>query len=160
MLVATLAAPAWSQERLTLQKGKEPPLLLDANLLRAHAAESIAVRWQRGEAAEVASFTGTRVRCLLTLLGVPDGRELRGHWLRATVTAIGADSYEVAFGVAELDPSLTGRRVIVAWERDGATLDAKEGTLRLIIEGDHRPARSVRQLVALRLSPSGGQPAQ
>lgn len=93
-----------------------------------------------------------KVRSLLNLLGVPGGRELRGSWLRATVTAVGADGYEVSFGIGELDPSLTGRRAIVAWERDGVPLGDKEGPLRLIIEADQRPSRSVRQLVALRVA--------
>jgi hypothetical protein len=152
LLVGALAAPAWPQAALTLQTGQQLPVSLDADLLRAHAAESIAVRWQRGEATENAQFTGLKVRSLLTLLGVPSGRELRGAWLRATVTAVGAEGYEVSFGIGELDPSLTGRRAIVAWERDGAALDTKEGPLRLIIEADQRPSRSVRQLVALRVT--------
>ncbi len=149
-----VAHPARASEpALRLQQAQSRPMVLDAQLLRAHATETIDVRWQRGEKLETARFTGVRVGSLLALMGAPTGTQRRGPWLHGTVTAIGADGCRVVFGLGELDAGLTGRRAIVAWARDGVALDGAEGALRLVIEGDTRPSRSVRQLVELRLVP-------
>jgi hypothetical protein len=58
----------------------------------------------------------------------------------------------VGFGIADLEPSISGRRAVVARERDGQPLASGEAPLRLVIGGDQRPSRCVRQLVALRVS--------
>jgi hypothetical protein len=149
--VTTPAAPK-NDGSLTLQLGARPPLRVDADTLRAHAPEKLAVDWQREGNVEKATFTGVRLTSLLALLNVPSGRDLRGDWLSAVVTAVGADGYQVSFGIADLEPSSSGRRAVVAWERDGQPLASGEAPLRLVIGGDQRPSRSVRQLVALRVS--------
>lgn len=127
----------------------QPPLTVHAAVLREHAPQVVDVKWQRGEQVERGRFIGVRMESLLSLAGVPQDRSLRGPWLRGRVTAIAADGYRVVFGLGELSTGLTGRQAIVAWERDGSALGDKEGPLRLVIEGDSRPSRSVRQLVAL-----------
>jgi len=149
---AATRAPEPTRDGLVLQLGDRPPLRVDAETLRAHAPETVVVSWQRENAVEKVNFTGVRVRSLLSLLNVPSGHDLRGDWLSAVVTAVGADGYQVSFGLAGLDPAISGRRAVVAWERDGRPLASNEAPLRLVIDGDQRPARSVRQLVAVRVS--------
>lgn len=137
---------------LRIQYGAQAPLNLTADILRAHGEDSVTVQWQRGTDTERAQFGGARVRSLLTLLGIPSGTELRGAWHTVVVTAVAADGYQVRFGIGELDPSLSGRKAIVAWSRDGQPLASGEAPWRLVIEGDRRPSRSVRQLVAIHVS--------
>lgn len=151
LLAGVSVQAADAPARLSLQIDNTRPIVLDLALLQAHAGESIDVQWTRGTAAERSTFSGARVRSLLSLLNVPSGSELRGRWLRYIVTAVGADGYTVSFGLAELEPTLSGRRAIVAWHRDGAAMPAGESPLRLVIEGDTRPSRSVRELIALRV---------
>ena len=150
--VANRAPTEAARNELLLQFGNRPPLHLDVEMLRAHAPETLAVTWQREKDVEKVTFTGVRMRSLLSLLNIPAGHDLRGDWLSSVVTAVGADGYQVSFGLAELDPSISGRRVLVAWELDGRPLGANEVPFRLVIDGDQRPTRSVRQLVALRVS--------
>jgi hypothetical protein len=63
-----------------------------------------------------------------------------------------ADGYRVVFALAEIDPAFATREIILADERDGKLLDAKEGPLRIVAPGDRRPARWARQVVTFRLT--------
>lgn len=154
LIGAGTSAPLYAADapaRLSLQLDGARPIVLDLTLLQAHASESINVQWARGSVTEKSTFSGVRVRSLLSLLNVPAGHELRGRWLRYVVTVTGADGYQASFGLADFEPSLSSRRAIVAWQRDGAAMPAGESPLRLVIEGDTRPSRSVRELIELRV---------
>jgi len=76
---------------------------------------------------------------------------LRGSQLTKIVLITAADGYRVAFTLAEFDPAFGNARVILADTRDGKPLDAKEGPFRLIVEGDKRPGRWIRQITRIEL---------
>jgi DMSO/TMAO reductase YedYZ molybdopterin-dependent catalytic subunit len=61
-----------------------------------------------------------------------------------TVLIEAADGYRAAFALAELDPELTDR--IIADTKDGQPLPPGEGSFRVIVPGEKRPARWVRQV--------------
>jgi hypothetical protein len=96
-----------------------------------------------------AQFEGVAVRTLLSLVSAPAGKELRGKNLTLYVLAEAADGYRAVYALAELDPDFTDRTIIVADGRDGQALGEKEGPLRIVIPGEKRQARWVRQLKAL-----------
>jgi hypothetical protein len=72
-----------------------------------------------------------------------------GVWLADLAAA--ADGYSAAFTLAELDAKLGNRRVLVATHCDNTPLDATTGPLRLVVPGEIRAARSVRQLQRLKI---------
>ena len=82
------------------------------------------------------------------------GKELRGANMAVCVVAGGSDGYQAAFALAEFDPAFTDQVILVADHRDGQPLNSREGPLRLIVPGDKRPARWVRNLTTLRLKDS------
>lgn len=88
---------------------------------------------------------------LATAAGLPAGEALRGPALTTLIVAEAADGYRVAFSLAELDAKLGKRSVLVATACDGQPLAAADGPLRLVVPGEIRAARSVRQLRALRV---------
>ncbi|HYA95781.1 MAG TPA: hypothetical protein VEC95_05870 [Terriglobales bacterium] len=53
--------------------------------------------------------------------------------------------------LAELDPAFTSGEVFLADGRDHKPLDAKEGPFRIVIPGDKKMARWVRQVTALKI---------
>jgi hypothetical protein len=57
----------------------------------------------------------------------------------------------VVFALAELDPGLGGRSVLLADRRDGSPLGPTEGPLRLVIPDEKRPARWARQVRTIRI---------
>ena len=98
-----------------------------------------------------AQFEGVSLDSLLSSAGVQLGDKLRGPRMTEVLLVEAADGYRVAFALAEVDPAFSERDIILADKRDGKPLDAKEGPLRIIAPGDKRPARWVRQVIALRL---------
>ncbi|WP_052772890.1 molybdopterin-dependent oxidoreductase [Luteimonas sp. FCS-9] len=56
------------------------------------------------------------------------------------------DGYRALFSLAELDPTLGDRIVLLADRCNGRPLDAADGPLRLLVADDARAARSVRQV--------------
>ncbi len=93
-------------------------------------------------------YEGARLTDVLRAVGAPLGPRLHGPAVRDVVVATGADGYRAVFSLAETDPANhAGARILIADRVDGAPLDAKEGPLRLVVDGDLRPARSVHNLV-------------
>ena len=85
---------------------------------------------------------------LWTLLQRADavGQEPRGR-VRRVVTVTGRDGYSVVLALSEMDPEFEGKQVIVAIQADGMPIGA--GELRLVVPGDKRPGRSVRNPVSV-----------
>ncbi|MBE7219859.1 MAG: molybdopterin-binding oxidoreductase [Caulobacteraceae bacterium] len=103
-------------------------------------------------------FSGPLALDLLARVGAPHGEALRGRALGYVVVARGRDGYVAALALAECDPAIRpAERVIVADREDGRPLPAAEGPLRLVIEGDARPARAVRMLAGLSLVDLGAR---
>ncbi len=96
-------------------------------------------------------WQGVALTELLKSAGAPLGAALRGPNLALYVRIRGADGYTAVYSLAELDPGIRGEPVILADHRDGKPLDAKEGPFRIIAVADKRPARWVRQVVAIDL---------
>jgi hypothetical protein len=66
-----------------------------------------------------------------------------------TVLVEATDGYRAVFALAELDSDLTDRVILLADTKDGQPLPASEGSFRIIVPGEKRPARWVRQVRAV-----------
>lgn len=55
----------------------------------------------------------------------------------------------MAFGIAEFDPGFTDRVIILADRKDGGALAANAGPFQLIVSGEKRAGRWVRQVVSI-----------
>jgi hypothetical protein len=94
-------------------------------------------------------YEGVLLRDVMALGGVDLSHGLQGKQLATYVSATGTDGYQVVFGLAELDPSLTDSDLLIADMRAGQPLDAQEGPLRIVAPHDKRPARSLRMLTEI-----------
>lgn len=92
------------------------------------------------------TYTGVPVIALLTPLGVSD--KPRGKQLRLFVVAEGSDGYEAVYSIGEVTPDVHNATVLVADTENGKPLMA-DGPLKLVATGEKRPARWVRNLVAI-----------
>lgn len=101
----------------------------------------------------VQTCEGVWLADLAAAAGLPAGDALRGDALTTIIMAEAADGYRVAFTLAELDARLGKRQVLVADRCAGTLLSASDGPLRLVVPGEARAARSVRQLQRLRVVP-------
>ena len=98
-----------------------------------------------------ARFEGVPLAHLLVRAGIALGDSLRGRSLATSLVIEARDGYQVVLAIAEVDTSFSGRTVILADRRDGAPLDERDGPYRLIIEGDRRGGRNVRQVSGIRV---------
>jgi hypothetical protein len=95
--------------------------------------------------------SGPNLIDLLGAVGAPAGEALRGKNLALYVRVGAADGYRAIFALAELDPGFRSDVPIVTASCDGSVLDAKDGPFRLVVPGEKRPARWVRQVTAIEL---------
>ena len=98
---------------------------------------------------DAAVWSGVPLIDVLKSAGAPTGDAARGPALALYVRVTAADGYRAVFALAELDPGIGHANVILADRKDGQPIDGKEGPFRLIASGDARPARWVRQVIAI-----------
>jgi hypothetical protein len=96
-----------------------------------------------------AKFEGVAARDVLKLVNAPLGKDLRGKNLATYVVAEAIDGYRVVYALTEFDTDFTDRVILIADRRDGQALGAKEGPLRIVVPGEKRPARWIRELVSI-----------
>jgi hypothetical protein len=95
------------------------------------------------------AYEGVDLAAVLREAAVPQGPRLHGKPLVAYVVVKGRDGYRAVFSIAELDPAFGGEPVILADRKAGAPLDEAEGPWRLVLQGDAKPERSVRQVESI-----------
>jgi hypothetical protein len=96
-------------------------------------------------------YEGYALTAVLRAAGVQTD-SLGGPSLATRIVTESSDGYRVVLALADLDPSLGARRVILADRMDGRALPAAEAPWRLIVVGDRRPSRSARQVLRIRVA--------
>jgi hypothetical protein len=116
--------------------------------LKALPAESARAATRDGASFEA---RGVSVATLLKLAGLDLSANLgSAPVVGRALVARGADGYVAVFGLAEIDPHFDHPPALVVWTTDdGAPLPERRGPLALVVTGESRPGRWVRQLVAL-----------
>jgi len=94
------------------------------------------------------TYSGVPLIDLLTPLGVP-AKPHRKEF-RLYIVAEGSDGYQVVYSIGEITPDVHDGTVLVADVMDGKPL-GNNGTFQLVATGEKRPARWVRNLVAIRV---------
>ncbi len=99
-----------------------------------------------------ATYRGIPLRDVLRASGVTPTDSLRGPLLRRVLVFVGADGYRAVVALGDLDPSLGARAMFLVDEQNGAALPPTHGPWRLIVDGDLRAARWVRQVVRIEVT--------
>jgi Oxidoreductase molybdopterin binding domain len=159
--LVSLAAVAASIHSSTARAADQPPeavLLLQGTLgapIRITESEFKKLPHVEVEAVDHGGhkgrYSGVPLRVLLDKLDVPRGEKLRGHWLGTYVAVDALDDYRAFFALAELDPGLSDRTIILADMRDGKPLDKRHAPFQVIAPGEKRPARWVYQVHQIRV---------
>ncbi len=97
------------------------------------------------------NYDGVSLVELLSRAGVPTGKDLRGKAMALYAVVEAADDYRAVFALAELDQAFTDRVILLADRRDGQPLSAREAPFQVIVPGEKKHARWVRQVVRLRV---------
>jgi hypothetical protein len=96
-------------------------------------------------------FQGASLVDLLESIGVKFGSELRGKRTPTVAIFEAADGYRVVVSLLDFDPATTDRLALVADQRDNQPLDAHLGPYRLVIPGDKRAVRWIRNIRTIRV---------
>jgi DMSO/TMAO reductase YedYZ molybdopterin-dependent catalytic subunit len=96
-------------------------------------------------------FEGVPLCEILTRAGLRLGNDLRGPALALYLVVEASDGYRAVFALPEIDPACTDRVILLADRRDGAPLSAHEGPLQIVVPGEKRHSRWVRQVIALKI---------
>ena len=99
---------------------------------------------ERGE--QQREFSGPLLWDVLVAAGAVEPNDPVAQ-MRLAVRVTGADGFNAVVAVAEISPQFAGRPIQLANRLNGAPLP--ERGLRLIVPGDRRPARSVRDVIRL-----------
>lgn len=100
---------------------------------------------------EVVSWSGVSLHQLLLCANVPFGQALRGQRLAQYALVTAADGYRAVFSLPELDPLSAAHPVLLADQMNGAPLPPEMGPFRLVLPGEKRHFRWVRQVVTITL---------
>jgi hypothetical protein len=100
------------------------------------------------------TFQGVLLTDMLAKVATPTGDKYHHTAASYYLLAEGRDGYRAAFAWAELDPSFMDKAVYVVTKRDGKPLSDNDGPFELIVPGEKRNARWVRQPTVLRLEPN------
>jgi len=116
--------------------------------LRRFPVDSVTVTGESGPR----WYYGVRLNDLLRRADVPTGRQVRGQAMSLVLLLTATDAYRVALSLSELDPDFSDQMAVVAYQlAGGAALAPEEGPLRLVIAGERRGARMIRQLRTIRV---------
>jgi DMSO/TMAO reductase YedYZ molybdopterin-dependent catalytic subunit len=148
----TSASPANSTVLLTITGEVAHPLKLTGADLAKLPHRSVTAREHDGKEA---MFDGVELGEILKMAGVKFGEELRGKDLTLYLVVEATDGYRAVFALPELDPAFTDRVVLLADKREGKALAEKEGPLRIVVAGEKRQSRWVRQVVTLKIQRAG-----
>lgn len=124
------------------------PLIITLDELRKLPRTTVDSKDRQGQPVR---HTGVALHVLLAKVEVPFGKGLREHWLRGLISVEAHDEYRVVFALPELDPAFTDRLIILADEQNGKPLDESRGPLQIIVPGEKRHARWVRNVEKIRV---------
>lgn len=142
LLLLAACLPAWTQELRIAADVQRPETYAPDRLATLSTGDVQAAR----EGSATTTDTGPGLWPLIEVAKPVDGPAKDVH-LQHGLLARGADGYAVALPLAELDPSFTGKQVIIALKQDAAALAAP----RLDVPGDRRAGQDVRDLVAIEI---------
>jgi DMSO/TMAO reductase YedYZ molybdopterin-dependent catalytic subunit len=145
---ACTGARASESAALHIEVETAAPLQLTESALAKLPRQSLRVKDHDGAEA---TFEGVPLVEVLKAAGVRFGEELKGPRLASYLVVEAADGYRVVFALPELDPSSTDRVILLADRRDGKPLSAKEGPWRVVVPGEKKFSRWVRQVVRLKV---------
>ena len=148
LLLACLAWPAPAPAQgLVITEAVEQTHRIDLADIEKLPAIDLQVSFQTSHGPQQANYTGALLWTLLKGAEPAGGGADPKMHTRQTIAVTGRDGYVAVLARAEIDPEFEGKKVIVAYRKDGQQLNG--GELRLVVPGDHRGGRSVQDILRI-----------
>ncbi len=126
----------------------EHPLELTAEQFAKLPRQTVHAKDHDGKEAD---YDGVALVELLKAAGVKLGQDLRGKALASYLVVEATDGYRAVFALPELDAEFTDRVILLADQKDKKPLDDKHGPLQVVVPGEKKHARWVRQVISLKI---------
>lgn len=127
----------------------EKPLKLDSNTIQK--MKHVTVKAVAHADHKLHEYSGIPLSEIIKESGAISGNQLKGKYLAKYVLVKAADGYQAVIALPETDSAFTDKVIILADREDGASLPQNAGPFQIIVPGDKRPARCVRQVVAINI---------
>ena len=101
------------------------------------------------------AFEAVALADVLAKVDLPLGEKFHLTGASYYVVAEGRDGYRAVFAWAEVDPGFMDKPIWLALKRDGKALAENAAPFQLVVPGEKRNGRWVRQLTSLRLVQAG-----
>lgn len=98
---------------------------------------------------KVHRYSGVTIADLLTKAGIILGDTAKRKTIVSCLVVTAADNYKAIYALPEVDPLFANRTVIVADRADKKPLPEDVGPFQIIVPGEKKHARWVRQVTAL-----------
>lgn len=99
-----------------------------------------------------ANYSGPKLEDVLAKADLPRGPALRGAEMLRYIVVEAVDGYRALFALAEIDSAFRKNPPILAIARDGGPLDEDAAPFQVIVPGEERHARWVRQVACIRIA--------
>jgi DMSO/TMAO reductase YedYZ molybdopterin-dependent catalytic subunit len=110
----------------------------------------------KGKGDKGLTYEGVSLAEVLRFAGLSFAEHPRGR-AESYVLVEGSDGYRAVVALAEVDPKLTDRIVLLADRLDGKPLAEGTGPQRLIVPSDRLPSRWVKQVVRISVRRAGDE---
>ena len=98
---------------------------------------------------KVHRYSGVTLANLLTKAGMLLGDTAKRKTIVSCLVVTAADNYKAIYALSEIDPLFANRTIIVADRADKKALPEEDGPFQIIVPGEKKHARWVRQVTAL-----------
>ena len=155
LLASVQAAPCYgaepaTQAGITIEGGSAASTVLTADDIAQLSAVQVSVAFGTEHGPRQATFEGPLLWTVLDhAKAVGVGKA--GEQVRQVVLLTGRDGYMAVLGLGEISPDFEGKQVILAERMDGKPLAPDH--LRVVVPGDRKGGRSVRDLVRIVVAP-------
>jgi DMSO/TMAO reductase YedYZ molybdopterin-dependent catalytic subunit len=150
VLFAFIHCRAFSQNATVAVVGEvEKPLLLDAAYFKK--MPRVTVRRIAHFDHKEHTYTGIPLSEIIRECGAIPNNELKGKSLSKYVLIKAGDGYQAVIALPEIDTAFTDKVIILADMADGKPLPPDVGPFQIIVPGDKRPARCVRQVISINI---------
>lgn len=142
--------PAVSQSPFVTVSGEvEKPLRLDAETILKMKRANITSISHSDHKQHL--YSGILLSDIIKESGAIPGNQLKGKYLAKYILIKAADNYQAVIALPETDTAFTDKIIILADKKDGKALPPDVGPFQIIVGGDKRPARCVRQVTAINI---------
>jgi hypothetical protein len=154
MMLGAFPSSAWSDSRagVSVACGESAPVLLTAADLAKLPEVTVSVSFGTDHGQFHGIFSGPLLWTVLNQAKAIDPKNPR-LVLREFVLVTGADRYSAVLALGEIAPEFEDKDVILATQMNGQEL--APGHFRIVVPGDKRGGRSVRDVVRMVVSQAG-----